>query len=125
MKKDIVNTDEFSALVDEIWGIIRQAATQVKSEKEENKMTKTEVKYIPLAADSYHYSGYDISDPWGFYGYTYTRENRPNDRIRYADRPVTHIELRPDVFVKYNGPDGAEVEWAADMPCPFVFMPEF
>ena len=81
MKKDIVKTDEFSALVDEIWEIIRQATAQVKSEKEENKMTKK--VYVPLVANySYHYCGYDGSDPWGFFGYTYpgTEQQRPTLR---------------------------------------------
>ncbi len=88
-------------------------------------MKKNTVKYVPVADYSYHCDSCDIIHSRGWFGHTYVRRPHPKDRTRYDDRPVTHIELRPDVRIKYNGQDGADVEWAADMPCPFVFMPEY
>jgi len=79
-----------------------------------------QVSYVELAPHSYHYCGYDSTDPWGSYGYTYIRKPDPTDRTVYADRPVTHIEVRPDVEIQYNGADGASVTWDPGLPCPFV-----
>ena len=76
--------------------------------------------YVELAPHSYHYCEYDDTDSWGSSGYTYIRKPDPTDRTVYADMPVTHIEMRPDVDVLYNGADGASVTWDPDMPCPFV-----
>ena len=87
-------------------------------------MAKTTVQYVALAPHSYHYCEYDDTDHWGSSGYTYVRKPDPTDRTRYADRPVTHIEVRPDVEVLYNGADGASVTWDPDMPCPFVRLDE-
>jgi len=84
-------------------------------------MTK---QYVVLAANSWHCCEYDNRDPWGNYGYTYIREFDPTDRTRYADRPVTHIEVRPDVEVKSNDANGAAVTWGPDLPCPFVCVTE-
>lgn len=79
--------------------------------------------YVKLVAPfSYHYCEYDDVDPWRRYGYTYVREPDPTDRTRYADRPVPHIELRPDVEIQSNDADGANVTWAPDKPCPFVYI---
>lgn len=80
----------------------------------------TKTTYVALAAHSYHYCEYDDTDPWGSSGYTYVREPDPTDRTRYADRPVTHIELRPDVKIQSNDADGASATWDPDKPCPFV-----
>ena len=79
-----------------------------------------QISYVALAPHSYHYCGYDNSDPWGSSGYTYVREPDPTDRTRYADRPVTHIEVRPDVRVLSNDTNGASVTWDPGLPCPFV-----
>ena len=38
----------------------------------------------------------------GSYGYTYIRKPDPTDRLVYADKYVTHIELRPDVDIIVN-----------------------
>ena len=79
-------------------------------------------QYVALAPYSYHYCGYDETDPWNSYGYTYIRKPDPLDHTVYADRPVTHIELRPDVYVTSNGPAGASAAWDAGKPCPFVWL---
>lgn len=80
----------------------------------------TKTTYVKLAPNSYHCFEYDDHDPWGSSGYTYIRKPDPTDRTRYADRPVTHIELRPDVQILSNDANGASATWSADMPCPFV-----
>ena len=85
-------------------------------------MAKTTVQYVELAPNSYHYCGYDDTDPWGSSGYTYVREPDPTDRTVYADRPVTHIELRPDVRIISNDASGASATWHPDKPCPFVWL---
>lgn len=76
--------------------------------------------YVELAPHSYHYCEYDDHDSQGSYGYTYIRKPDPTDRTRYADKPVTHIEVRPDVEIQSNDEDGASVTWDPDKPCPFV-----
>ena len=84
-------------------------------------MTKTTTRtYVALAPYSYHYCEYDDHDPCCSYGYTYIRKPNPADRTRYADKYVTHIELRPDVDIIVNDAKGASVTWAPGKPCPFV-----
>lgn len=78
------------------------------------------VRYVALAPNSYHYCEYDFTNSWGSAGYTYIRKPDPTDRISYADKYVTHIELRPDVRIIVNDSKGAEVTWGPDKPCPFV-----
>jgi hypothetical protein len=77
------------------------------------------VTHLLLAHRSYHYCGYDNAE--GFLrasGYTYTGPR--SDGASYADRAVTHIELRPDVEVVSNDADGASATWDPDKGCPFV-----
>ena len=84
-------------------------------------MTKTTTRtYVALAPYSYHYCEYDDHDSQGSYGYTYIRKPDPTDRTRYADKFVTHIELRPDVDIIINDAKGASVTWGPGKPCPFV-----
>src|SRR5690606_1602017 len=78
------------------------------------------IEYVSLAPHSYHYCGYDDSDPWYEWGYTAVRVPDPEDRTIYADQYVTHIEVRPDVGIQTNDADGACVVWGKGMPCPFV-----
>lgn len=95
---------------------------EVLFEDEDLLVVGPAIEYVPLAPHSYHYCGYDNSDPWAEWGYTYTsmRELDPTDRTIYADHYVTHIEVRPDVEIKANDAQGASAVWGRDMPCPFV-----
>lgn len=84
-------------------------------------MTKTTTRtYVALAPYSYHYCEYDDTDSCCSYGYTYIRKPDPTDGTVYADRLVTHIEMRPDVDIIVNDAKGASVTWGPGKPCPFV-----
>jgi hypothetical protein len=76
------------------------------------------MKLAKLAAQSYHYCGYDEQDGDRSAGYTYTGPRSAG--TVYADTTVTHVELRPDVVLINNDVDGASATWDAAMPCPFV-----
>lgn len=93
---------------------------QVLAREEDLLIVGPEIEYVPLAPYSYHYCGYDDSDPWTEWGYTAVRVPDPGDNTVYADRYVTHIEKRPDVIVQTNGAQGASAFWGKGMPCPFV-----
>lgn len=93
---------------------------QILAREEDLLVVGPEIEYVALAPHSYHYCGYDDSDPWAEWGYTMVREPDPMGRTIYADRYVTHIEVRPDVKIQANDAEGASAVWGKDMPCPFV-----
>lgn len=93
---------------------------EVLAREEDLLVVGPAIEYVPLAPYSYHYCGYDNSDPWAEWGYTAVREPDPGDNTVYADRYVTHIEMRPDVEIQTNDAQGASAVWGRDMPCPFV-----
>jgi hypothetical protein len=76
------------------------------------------VTHLLLSPSSYHYCGYDWSSGGRSCGYAYTGPR--SEKASYADRAVTHIELRPDVVVQTNDADGASATWDPDKGCPFV-----
>jgi hypothetical protein len=76
------------------------------------------VTHLLLSPSSYHYCGYDWSSGGRSCGYTYTGPR--SEKASYADRAVTHIELRPDVVCTTNDADGASATWDPDKGCPFV-----